>query len=84
MVSIIGENRAGDNWATLLEYGTQIPQVIALQNIGLTRNTAIKIFRNHRKSLILKDNKLVGVNKALLLSEFRPTSLEFEEIKRTL
>ncbi|WP_153845871.1 DEAD/DEAH box helicase [Sphingobacterium paramultivorum] len=84
LVSIIGESRAGDNWATLLEYGTQIPQVIALQNIGLSRNTSIKIFRSHRKALILKDNKLVAVNKALLLSEFRPTSLEFEEIKRTL
>ncbi|MBB6330848.1 superfamily II DNA or RNA helicase [Chryseobacterium sediminis] len=84
LVAIIGESKAGDNWATLLEYGTQIPQVIALQNIGLSRNTAIKIFRHHRKSLILKDNKLVGVNKALLLNEFRSTSLEFEEIKRTL
>lgn len=82
--NIIGEKKAGDNWATLLEYGTQIPQIIALQNIGLTRNTAIKIFRNHRQALVLKDNKLIGIDKTKLLQEFRKTSLEYDEIKRSL
>src|SRR5690606_27017800 len=32
LISVIGEEKAGDNWATLLEYGTQNPLIIALQN----------------------------------------------------
>ncbi|KQT15107.1 hypothetical protein ASG31_16025 [Chryseobacterium sp. Leaf404] len=84
LFNIVGEQKAGENWATLLEYGTQIPQVIALQNIGLTRNTAIKIFRDHRKTLVLRENKLIGVDKAQLLNQFRRSSLEYDEIKRSL
>ncbi len=84
LLNIVGEEKAGESWATLLEYGTQNPLVIALQNIGISRNTAIKILREHRKSLIITDNKLVGINKAILLKEFRSTSLEYEEIRKTL
>ena len=82
--SILGEEKAGDNWATLLEYGTQNPLIIALQNIGISRNTALKLFKEHRTSLIIEENKLVGVNKSLLLKELKSTSLEYEEIKRNL
>ena len=32
---IMGEDNAGENWATLLEYGTQDRTMIALQNMGL-------------------------------------------------
>lgn len=84
LLSIIGEEKAGDNWATLLEYGTQNPLIIALQNIGISRNTALKLFKEHRTSLIIEENKLVGVNKSLLLKELKSNSLEYEEIKRNL
>lgn len=84
LANIVGEEKAGDNWATLLEYGTQNPFVIALQNIGITRNTAIKILKEHRKALIISDDKLVGVDKTKLLKEFKSNSLEYEEIKKTL
>lgn len=84
LLNIVGEEKAGDNWATLLEYGTQNPLIIALQNIGITRNTALKLFKEHRNSLIIEENKLIGVDKTLLLKELKATSLEYQEIKRNL
>ena len=32
--NIVGEDNAGENWAMLLEYGTQNREIIALQNMG--------------------------------------------------
>ena len=48
LVSIYGEEDAGENWASLLEYGTQNRIVIALQNLGLSRNTSLKIYDKAR------------------------------------
>lgn len=84
ILSILGEEKAGDNWAALLEYGTQNPLVIALQNIGLSRNTALKVFKEHRNTLLVEGNKLIGVNKAQLLKELKSTSLEYDEIRKNL
>jgi hypothetical protein len=56
LVKILGEENAGENWATLLEYGTQNRIIIALQNIGLSRNTAIRIFQNNKDALTIIDN----------------------------
>ncbi len=84
LISIIGEEKAGDNWATLLEYGTQNPLIIALQNIGISRNTALKVFKNNREVLQIKDKKLVGVNKEALLKSFKNSSLEYDELKKVL
>lgn len=84
VVKLIGEEKAGENWATLLEYGTQNRIVIALQNIGLSRNTAIKIYKNHRETLTIIDNKLNSVNKAKLLTSLKKDSLEYDEIKKVL
>ena len=84
VVNVIGEEKAGSNWATLLEYGTQNPLIIALQNIGFSRNTALKIFKNHRNTLQITENKLIGVNKELLLKSLKIDSLEYNEIKKVI
>lgn len=84
VVNVIGEEMAGSNWATLLEYGTQNPLVIALQNIGFSRNTALKIFKNNRNALQITENKLIAVNKELLLKSFKIDSLEYNEIKKVI
>lgn len=84
LISVVGEEKAGDNWATLLEYGTQNPLIIALQNIGISRNTALKIFKHNRETLQVKDKKLVGVNKEALLKSFKNSSLEYDELKKVL
>jgi len=84
LVKILGEDKAGENWATLLEYGTQNRIVIALQNVGLSRNTAIKIFQNNKDALLIIDNKLSSINKPKLLSSLKKDTLEYEEIKKVL
>jgi replicative superfamily II helicase len=84
VVKLLEEDKAGENWATLLEYGTQNRIIIALQNIGLSRNTAIKIYQNHRDSLTIIDNKLNSINKLILLKSLRQDSLELEEVKKVL
>lgn len=84
LVKFFGEENAGENWATLLEYGTQNRIVIALQNLGISRNTAIKIYRNHKASLTIIDGKLNAVNKTMLLNVFSKESLEYDEIRKVL
>jgi len=84
VLKIKGEEKSGENWATLLEYGTQNRVVIALQNLGISRNTAIKIYQNHRESLIMVESKLQSIDKNKLLKEFNTNSLEYDEIKKVL
>ncbi|MDR0603522.1 MAG: DEAD/DEAH box helicase [Bacteroidales bacterium] len=84
LVKILGENNAGENWAVLLEYGTQNRIVIALQNIGFSRNTALKINQHHRNALTTHNGKLLGINKLTLMNSFRTNSLEYDEVKKVL
>jgi replicative superfamily II helicase len=84
LVKVLGENNAGENWATLLEYGTQNRIVISLQNIGFSRNTSLKIYQHHRNTLTIKEGKLQGINKSILLNSFRTNSLEYDEIRKVL
>lgn len=85
MVSnLIGEEAAGENWATLLEYGTQNRIVIAMQNVGLSRHTAIKIYKDYKSVLSIIDNKLVSIDKTMLLNKLRKDSLEYDEISKML
>jgi replicative superfamily II helicase len=84
VAKIKGSEGAGENWATLLEYGTQNRIVIALQNIGISRNTAIKIYRNHPDCLNIINGKLSSVNKQRLLDRMDQNSLDYNEIIRVL
>jgi hypothetical protein len=84
LVKILGENDAGENWATLLEYGTQNRIVIALQNIGFSRNTALKIHQQHKNAITIVEGKLQEVNKSILMGSFRLNSLEYDEVIKVL
>ena len=84
VIKLLGEENAGENWASLLEYGTQNRIVIALQNIGLSRNTALIINNKHKSALTIVDGKLQKVNKQKLLQVVREGSLEHREILRAL
>lgn len=77
---LLGEDNAGENWATLLEYGTQNRIVIALQNMGLSRHTAMQIYRKVPYALKTDNNKLIGINKIEILKNFKSSSLEHHEI----
>ncbi len=85
VANLLGEENAGENWATLLEYGTQNRIVIALQNTGVSRHTAIKVYEKCRNSgLIIRDNKLERIDKQLVLSRFRKNSMEYDELIKIL
>lgn len=85
VVKLLGEENAGENWATLLEYGTQNRIVIALQNVGVSRHTAIKVYEKCRNfGLVIRDNKLEGIDKQIVLSKFRKNSMEYDELVKIL
>ncbi|NVK52516.1 MAG: DEAD/DEAH box helicase [Flavobacteriaceae bacterium] len=85
VVKLLGEDNAGENWATLLEYGTQNRIVIALQNIGISRHTAIKVYDKCRNNgLTIRDGKLENINKEIVLQKFRRISMEYDELIKIL
>ena len=84
LTELYGEDEAGENWASLLEYGTQNRIAIALQNLGLSRNTAIKIYEKAKVALIIQENRLKDIDKQRVLSYFKKDSLEYQEIIRVL
>lgn len=77
---LLGEDSAGENWATLLEYGTQNRIIITLQNMGLSRHTAMQIYKKTPYALNVQNEKLVGINKIEILKNFKNTSIEYHEI----
>lgn len=82
--SLLGEEKAGENWATLLEYGTQNRIMIALQNMGLSRHTTSKINKECKGALTIENGKLKSINKAFLLAKFTPGTLEYDEVRNLL
>ncbi len=81
LTNLLGEEKAGPNWALFLEYGTRNSLMIALQNLGFSRQTANYTFKNHSDCLKMDDNgKLVGINKDKLKRDLNFESAEAEEI----
>lgn len=81
---ILGEENAGENWASLLEYGTRNKIIIALQNVGLSRHSASEIYKNHRQTLSIENGQLKSINKTKLLKELEKETLEYEEVSNVL
>lgn len=77
---ILGDDKAGENYSQLLEYGSQNRVVIALQNVGISRNTALKVYNKARDGLTIENNKITAINKQKILSKFSPDSLEHDEL----
>lgn len=77
---ILGEENAGENWASLLEYGTRNKIIIALQNVGLSRHSATEIYKNHRRAINIEGNQLKSINKTMLLNELEKNTLVYEEV----
>ena len=85
VTKLLGEENAGENWATLLEYGTQNRIVIALQNIGVSRHTAIKVYDKCKNNgLTIRDGKLEKIDKEIVLQKFRRNSMEHDELIKIL
>ena len=80
---VVGEDNAGKNWAVFIEYGSKIPLVIALQNLGFSRHTSLSI-SSQKNCFNLKNGKLVSINKGLLSSKYSQNSIEYNEISKVL
>lgn len=81
--NILGEDNAGENWAMLLEYGTQHREIIALQNMGLSRYSAQKFSRSVKTYLFQKKGNL-KVDKHKVLSKLQKDSIEYIEAQKLL
>ena len=84
LVEILGEENAGVNWATFLEYGTQNTIVIALQNYGLSRHSADFIYKKFKDCLKIEGDKLIEINIKKLKSRLSKEEIEYDEISSIL
>ncbi len=84
LVEILGEENAGVNWATFLEYGTQNSIVIALQNYGLSRHSADYIFKKFKDCLKVDGDKLIEINIPKLKQGLSREEIEYDEISSIL
>ncbi|HHX8685050.1 TPA: hypothetical protein ACVO31_000159, partial [Vibrio alginolyticus] len=82
LVSVNGEGDSGTNWATFLEYGSTNPFEIELQNAGISRFTAINIYRNESlRKYVYKSNDELVIDYKKLLKAFPVNSFEYRELK---
>lgn len=84
LVEILGEENAGVNWATFLEYGTQNSIVITLQNFGLSRHSADYLFKNFNDCLNIEGDKLIEINIKKLKQRLGKEEIEYDEISSIL
>jgi Superfamily II helicase len=84
LVEILGEENAGVNWATFLEYGTQNTIVISLQNYGLSRHSADFIFKKYKDCLKIEGEKLIEIKTKKLKSRLSQEEIEYDEISSIL
>ncbi|TOE33838.1 DEAD/DEAH box helicase [Vibrio parahaemolyticus] len=82
LVSVNGEDDSGTNWATFLEYGSTNPFEIELQNAGVSRFTAINIYRNESlRKYVYKSNDELVIDYKQLLKALPVNSFEYRELK---
>ena len=51
-----------DSWANFIEYGTSKPEIIALQELGLSRHLAVFVFQNHNELFSIEDSEVIEFN----------------------
>lgn len=84
VAEILGEEKAGVNWAIYLEYGSRKTSVIAMQNYGLSRHSANYIVSKHSDCLKMEGDKLIEINLEKLRRNINKEDIEFEEISSIL
>ncbi len=84
LVDILDEESAGQNWGNFLEYGSRNPISISLQNIGFSRHVANYLVRKHKECLEINNNKLIDIDKDLLINSIPEDTLEYEEVNLLL
>jgi Superfamily II helicase len=84
LLEIYGEDNAGSNWSTFLEYGTQNSTVISLQNLGLSRHTANFLYTNYKHHIVIENDKLKSINSTAIMLSMDKDSIEFDEVQKLL
>ena len=84
LVEVFGEEKAGENIAVFLEYGTKNRIVIALQNLGFSRHTSTTIVKYYNSALEVENSKLKAIDKVLLLKLVDTGTIEYEEVTKVL
>lgn len=86
--TLLGEDKAGHNWSTYLEYGTQNQIEIGLQNFGLSRHTSHTIVKTPQLLRCISIDDISGevrdIDKISLLHNINKDSLEYDEISSML
>jgi len=84
LVEILGEENAGVNWATFLEYGTQNSIIIALQNYGLSRHSSDFLYKYFKDCLKIEGDKLIEIKIQKLKTRLSKEKIEYDEISSLL
>ena len=61
-----GQDISNNDWYEYVEYGTCNKQVVLLQKIGFTRESAIYIYSQHKDKVATKDGKIKAIKNSLL------------------
>lgn len=78
-VTALGVDQAGINVATLVEYGTDDPQAIELQEIGFSRSSAAELVSGHSDCLVYSDDgELLDIDRTALLARSTTADLRAE------
>ena len=81
-----GKENAGTDWTTYIEYGTTNLKNIELQKIGIPMHLAKFLLENVKEGIEFKEDILVGIDKAKILSNINEekNSEEYKEIENIL
>lgn len=58
-----------DSWANYIEYGTSKPEIIALQELGLSRHLAVFVFQNHSSKFTIDNNEIIEFNAEAIVKD---------------
>lgn len=76
---LLGESKAGSNWADFLEYGSTKKEIIELQNTGLPRHLATYIFEKHSDLIDFdKNSNLINIKSSILLDSIKNSKSDID------
>lgn len=84
MQSILGESYSMPNWAKYLEYGTYNKDIIALQDLGLSRYTAQYINNNHKDAITSTLSGNIALNTTALMQRLDTNSISYLEVSKLI
>ncbi|MGB4076123.1 MAG: hypothetical protein WBK28_00250, partial [Minisyncoccia bacterium] len=82
---VLGEEKAGQDWAEFIEYGTTDKRIIELQNLGISRGTSRYLLTQHGNLFTFdEEGNLLSVQTEELLGAIDKKSEHYQEIEEIL